>query len=122
MGEHGAVGEEEGIEGMGAVDHDRDRAVNDDVLAIVAGVGFGDGGVAGEVGGRSRGNHETHERGHKPEATPHLGPLPGRGGEGKHCRKRTKRSQRERSGWFFEVFGFFADIPVRFGHFGFHTS
>ena len=91
MGEDGAVGEEEGA--MQKVRRSKFEvrirkcgAADDDVLAVVGGVGGEHGG-----GGIHYETHQTHEN-----QTRTL------------CRKRTQRSQRERSGSFFEVFEFFA--------------
>jgi hypothetical protein len=50
MGGHRAVGEEQGVEGVRAVDGHR-RAIHHDVLPVVGEVGFGEGEVGGEDGG-----------------------------------------------------------------------
>jgi len=106
MGEHGAVGEEEGVKGVRAVDRDRDVAVDDDVLAVERRVGLRDERVGVENGGGG-GNRAIRET---------------RGKETRNfCRKRTQRAQRERSWLFFEIFEFFAANPFRVRGFGFRV-
>jgi len=59
VGDDSVVRPEQRIETVGTVYCDGSVA-DDDVLAVVGGVGFGDGDGGGEFGG-GRGHHETHE-------------------------------------------------------------